>query len=425
VNRGRGAVLVVATGVASLFGCVEEPAASVSGSIVVRDSAGVQVVEIGVAALAGVPVASLGPARVVLGDDPGEPEALFGRVVGATVLDGGAIAVADQDGTRVLIFSPRGEFIGLIGRRGEGPTEFSTVTSIASTGDTLVVFDAGAWRTSTFTADGRLLSTVRLQPHATHADKRFGRPAHGQVFVHWWRSDRRPEWGTPGGLLDDSLTTVVDRIDPEGTVRIDSVRATRVGYAALSVEEYERLSAVARGSFAVSAVMPSPLHGPELVGLLPDGVITGRSGEFELRRFNAGGELVQVLRVDGPGPAGAEFSMGVLQDLAVLSIPNRSLHGLARSLVRDAGIPDRLSHFTSIVGGEDGAVLLAVSAGPSRAESAEWIEWLKLSADGVPALKLRIPARLEILEFGADHVAGVYRDSLEVETVRVYEIPPA
>jgi hypothetical protein len=72
VKRGHRAWLMVATAAASLFGCVEEPSASVSGSIAVTDSAGVQLVEVEAAALAGVPVASLGPARVVLGDEESE-----------------------------------------------------------------------------------------------------------------------------------------------------------------------------------------------------------------------------------------------------------------------------------------------------------------------------------------------------------------
>jgi hypothetical protein len=421
-------VRMAAIALVLLAGCADPPSGTLAEPVVVSDSSGVRIVEIAPAAFEQVPVFSLGSPDLVLGTDDGDPSALLGRVRAATLLPGGEVAVGDAHGTRVLIFSPRGQLLHTVARRGEGPGELTSVTTMASRGDTLLVFDAASWKVVSFAPDGRLHGEVRLQPHTPFANKAFGPPGPDGVFVHWWRAHwlragASPEWGTRTGLLADSLLTVVDRISPERQVRVDSLRATRTGYAELPEEVYTREDAVAGDDLALSAVMPSPFEGRDHVGLHSGGAILGHSGTFELRRFGVEGELQQVLRGSPPRIAASDWSSGVLADLYLLSIRDRALHDLARRLSRAVGTPEVLPFFSAILAGVDGAIWLAVSAGPPSAESADWIEWLGLSPEGVPTLRLRVPVELEILEFGARHVLGLHRDALEVETVRQYEIP--
>lgn len=64
------------------------------------------------------------------------------------------------DGT-IYIYSPEGEYIRQIGRRGEGPGEFQVAAAHGIVGDTLWVRNAPAPRISKFLKDGTHLQTFR------------------------------------------------------------------------------------------------------------------------------------------------------------------------------------------------------------------------------------------------------------------------
>jgi len=413
-------IVLVFAGVHFLLGCTsDDRLEEVVGGFVVRDSSGISISEIGPATFQEMYTVSLSTPRVVVGH---EDEAVLGRVVDATVFSSGEIAVADAMQTRVLLFSSDGEFHGYIGRHGRGPGEFASIASISSRSDTLLVFDPRLSRISYFGGPEHLYGEVTVQSHGEFADKEYGRPSSEHVFVHWWRADQFPD-EAPIGPLPDSLITIVDRIDRQARTRVDSARATRLAYTALTQDEYDQLSRTESREFAVTAVIPVPFEGRVHVDLQPHGVTAGRSGEFELRRFDSTGDLVQIVRAQRPRLAGAKFSPKVLEDWYLLSIHNPTLHQLARSLASQVSVPDSLPHFMDLAGGEDGAIWLATAAGPAQGEAAEWIEWLKLSDEGEPMLNLRVPADLEVVEFGARHVLAIHRDQLGVETVGLYEMP--
>lgn len=68
---------------------------------------------------------------IAIGDEDGPPEYLFGDVAGLDVMADGTIAVLDGHAAEVRTFAPDGSFIRRIGRRGEGPGEFSGEASLA------------------------------------------------------------------------------------------------------------------------------------------------------------------------------------------------------------------------------------------------------------------------------------------------------
>lgn len=260
-----------------------------------------------------------------------------------------------------------------------------------------------------------------MSPHTEFADKKFGRPGRNQVFVSWTRPDQSAGSGTVTGPLTDSLTTVLDRVDASGIERVDSLRVTRLGYAIFSQAEYDRLAAASSDRFAIAGVLPLPFENRVLIAALPDEVLEAESGPFEIRRLDGAGNLDQIIHVRATQRSGTEYSLGVLSDWYVSSFSDRTLHPIARHLLNGTGRPQRLAHFSDIRGGADGALWLNVDAGPALGERAEWYDWLKIGRDGTPSLTVRLPASLQVLEFGANHVIGVLRDALEVETIGVYE----
>jgi hypothetical protein len=74
--------------------------------------------------------------------------------------DGELLVVAM--GFEPLRFDADGEFLGTLGREGEGPGEFSAVGSVAVRGDTVVTYDFGLGRLSTWAASGEFLGAAPL-----------------------------------------------------------------------------------------------------------------------------------------------------------------------------------------------------------------------------------------------------------------------
>lgn len=92
--------------------------------------------------------------------------------ISAVVTDGaGRIFVGQPIEHDVAVFSPEGQPMTRIGRRGRGPGEFEGVSAMGWLGDTLWVSDQRQARTSLFDRDGSLLTTFR---QAVHVDARHG-----------------------------------------------------------------------------------------------------------------------------------------------------------------------------------------------------------------------------------------------------------
>jgi outer membrane protein assembly factor BamB len=70
-----------------------------------------------------------------------EGPASFGQVSGIIVDDDGLIYVADSKAAEIRVFDERGTHVRTMGRRGEGPSEFGSLYSIAWIGDTIAVLD--------------------------------------------------------------------------------------------------------------------------------------------------------------------------------------------------------------------------------------------------------------------------------------------
>lgn len=75
----------------------------------------------------------------------------------------GRVFVVDQAENRLMVYAPDGSSVRTIGRKGEGPGEFLSLSSLGFLGDTLWVVDRNQRRISFFSSAGRLLSTMRLE----------------------------------------------------------------------------------------------------------------------------------------------------------------------------------------------------------------------------------------------------------------------
>jgi hypothetical protein len=76
----------------------------------------------------------------------------------------GGVLVADTASRRVRRFTREGVAVATLGMPGVGPGQFRNVGAIASSADTVFVWDLELWRLSAFDTTGMLLFTRRAEP---------------------------------------------------------------------------------------------------------------------------------------------------------------------------------------------------------------------------------------------------------------------
>jgi hypothetical protein len=379
--------------------------ARAAGGPVVRDSAGVQIVENTAPAwrdgegwtVAAEPLLDIGVAD-------GAPEYQFGEVAGAVRLADGRIVVADAQAKHLRFFDGAGVHVRTVGRSGGGPGEFQGLMRLLRLpGDTLATWDYRLSRLSLFAPDGTFLRSRTLPPPT-------GAPAMLQV---------------EGAFADGSLVVApVSLIFSKGTsVTRDTV--TLLHYAA----DGEGVDSIGRfpGALTLSVAWEEN-DGGATRGPVPFGPNTYRavrgdllriadSERFEVASYSADGVLRQrVRRAYTPEPlTPAEIERHEEAQRSGVGTHNRQV--VERSLAATP-YPETKSAFAGMVVDRQGAVWLrehpAGDGAPSR--------WTVLDADGAWLGTVETPAGLAVMEVGADYVLGVWRDELDVEHVRLYRL---
>ena len=102
--------------------------------------------------------------EVSIGEGAGAEEYMFASVGDIFVNDEGKIIVSDSKDTVIKIFDVNGRFIRSIGRKGQGPGEFSRIDSfqITSKGELLVVDNVNR-RLSSFSLTGDLINSLSIK----------------------------------------------------------------------------------------------------------------------------------------------------------------------------------------------------------------------------------------------------------------------
>lgn len=153
---------MVAGGIVMLavLSCRGEPAV-IARQTEVADSAGVTLVSL-TGDLAGYAVPNLELKRSYrIGTDDSGIE-LY-RVAGARFMESGQLVVANSGSQEIVIADSTGRLSHRFGGKGEGPGQFSSITSVHIGADgTIVAYDDSQGRLSEFDASGRLLSTRRM-----------------------------------------------------------------------------------------------------------------------------------------------------------------------------------------------------------------------------------------------------------------------
>lgn len=353
-----------------------------------------------------------------------DPEYAFSTVVALEVSPSGTIFSLHPQESAVRRWSPEGHFEGMIGRRGEGPGEFTQPLEMGWHGDSLWVFDSSRnSRISFFDADGTYVGALTPQVDLGSAEQSSqgifpARPA-GLL------SDGTIYGATPAfshAVVDGTLTSIAHvRMDPDGRT-VDTLLTTPVGRSNV-------LGVLRDGG---GTFMSQPFSDADLVFVEHDrtslltlerrAALDEGQHEFRLTRVNLAGDTVFSRNYPyQPVPVTADTIQKAIDSAA------EGLHGFVgertgttleqwRGWIRDAiYVPDYYAPVREVVSGRDGTIWLARN--PAGGTT---VEWLILKRNGEPVGRTETPAGFRLFLADRSMLWGVLRDDTDVEYIVRY-----
>jgi hypothetical protein len=359
-----------------------------------------------------------------------DPDFAFSRVSALEVAPDGAILSLHGQESQIRRWTPDGRSAGSVGRRGQGPGEFSRPSSMGWKGDTLWVMDLDGYRFSYFDSEGSFLGgltprvdlgSAELARDGVYPPRPAGLLRDGTVW------SQTPAWSQQ--VVEGTLNRVFHvRTDPAGGV-LDTLLVQPVGTNGTLGILYPQGGGVFTRQPFGDGVMVQPL--PDLSGLLvverPAPAEPG-SAEFRVIRVDASGDTVFARaypytptaisrsRVDSIVEAQAESLHGFVGERT--GIP---LGEWRRRVAEALYTPTHHPPVAEAVPGRDGSLWLRLA--PSGPEGPEW---LVLDTNGEPLRRVRVPERTRILTAETDRFWGVTQDDLDVGyIVRFRVVEPA
>jgi hypothetical protein len=389
-----------------------------SESQVVRDSAGIQIVQSRSTALAAARAWRVDRDPILtIGGQSADVDTLreLQLVMGVTRLSDGRWAVGVQGSSTVRFYDSRGRITGSAGRKGEGPGEFRQVMGVRRIrGDTLVVTDLG--EVEWFTADGKFV-------------RQGASRARGDEFIY-------PlavlDDGSYLGQLYDERTIVAAgrwrQRNPLVIVGRDGVRRDTVGNMHMLEQVYD-----GRSPFGRQVVFSAG----ELLAADDERYFIGSATRFEITEFTHAGKPARLIRLPGRATAVTAEAIRAYRE-HFQNMPGEDGRPMrpamkarfAQALER-AVYAEHFPPFGRLMLDRTGYLWaqrysyqsVFMTPGPVRTQTMPVASrWDVFDRAGSWLCTVTLPERFTPVEIGEDYVAGLARDEDEVEQVRVYRL---
>ena len=383
----------------ALTGCDE--AAGPAGEALVRDSAGVRIVEYAAAPAADAPFA-FSP-EPVYSHGSGNGNYAFQSIWAGRLLPDGSAAISDDGNDEVVIVAPDGAAHHILARSGQGPGEVGFVASLFVLSQDSLLLEDDVNRRFTLFVNGSPARTVTVQ------DPAFGRglSAHGldssgQLLMSTssYRSGFEEAW-LQGKMVRFNLDTGV----PDTVASYDFAPYTPREGPQNPFAGFGRVTAAA-GHFLYTRSDKA-----EITWRLPDGTVRQivrwrpepvYPTEEHLEPLAA--RTRTRLRFANPQGSAGRIEEMVMEQLAGYQI-----------------LPDTpLPFFSRPLGDGEGRVWLPtyVPGGPREGLP----PYSVVSPEGEWLGRVDAPPRLRILDVAGGRVLGVVKDEMDVESIVVYEL---
>lgn len=411
--RLRGPMLAVGA-LGCLAGQGRAPAAD--GQVVVRDSAGIKIVENrGDGLWGGSEGVRLSDRPVVeVGAKMEDAGTTLYRVTGGFRLSDGRLVVVNGGTSELLFFSSSGRLATRAGGLGGGPGEFTSVMGLGTPihmardqHDTVRAFDQFGGKMLVFSPGGEFVRSAVLYEGEDH------RAVNLATGVGWFgdgtflatntsrQENGAHEGGVEAGMIRPWL--VLRRFGHDGRV-IDTIGIFP------GDQKYVRaagnLDRSGTGTLSVG-LSPVPFAHGFRASSRGATLAVGITDRAEILLFDSDGGLTHIVR----GPEAPRAVTAADREAWIAT------HG---GTVPAAPFPDRMPAFRDLLLDGEGR-LWAEEYSQSGDESLGPI-WRVYSNEGRFLGRVTLPVRLEPLDIGRDYLLGVWRDDLDVEYVQLFTV---
>lgn len=371
---------------------------------VTTDSAGVSIVSSAAQAWPAATGWRIDPAPSLdIGVESGEEPYQLNRVFDAMRLPDGSVLVGNSGSSEIRVYGADGRYRRAIGRRGNGPGEFSELSSVRFNrlpDGTIVAYDGGNLRVHHFDSSGTYLRTVRIgsTPDGLRA---FYQGAFDDGT--WLTLALNPELrNEPGMYLLSSQQFM--RYSAEGGP-LNSLRAVQ-----------GRVRFVLQHGSSVTFPFVPFTHEP-IARAVGQRLVVVPSGEPAFEEMDADGRLVRIVRLSVDLERTADAYPRYRQaSLASMDSAQRAryehFYGLPHAL------PEYVPAFQGILADDERNLWLERYRMPGETAS----RWEVVTAEGAWLGQVPAPPGLRLFQVGRDFVLGRHLDSLGVERVRIHRL---
>ena len=387
------------------------------GTVIVRDSSGIEIVESTAPAWDGDAWSVAATPSTVIGRVSGDERYLFGRVNGAIVLRDGRIAVLDGQAARIRVYSVDGEHIEDWGGSGEGPGEFSGSPQrmFPYRGDSILV--------EQFANEGSIIFDDR---------GRFGRNVAPEMWLVF-HNDR-------ASLFDPSLVPVRTCCTmwgplPDGAfLGSYSEMLPYAGSGTMRASVMAAITPDSGGTPVPAGIFKGGLYNRVEGGLTelqfqfrfsmavgPDGYFVTEGDSYSINAYDAGGRLRRIIRLArGPRPITDDVRADHEARLRDQTSPDDEWFQMELAKPYPAHLPA----FEWLHADSEGNIWARQRRyyADDGIAGADVYEFFIFGADGRHLGMIELPANLEIYRIGADFILGKVRDELDVDYVHLYRI---
>ena len=368
----------------SLVACEDQSSAP---AVVVRDSAGVRIVENGL--LSDGRIAFRLSANPIFRVGWADDDYQFDGITSGGLFPDGSAVVGDRGSGQVVVLSADGEVRQVFGGKGEGPTEIGMLSSVrVLPPDTTVVEDDGNGRFMIF-HDGLLVRSLRVEDELG-----------GYGLMSIGTGDRH-------GLL--MTTSRIPANFEEPWLQASIARKDLVSGSIDTVAQFDFFQ-------NDSQTNGNPFAASGQVGVVGGAPFVGRNDKSEIKKLNPDGTVAMVIRWQGERKPYTDSIWTVWEQVYLdrVSLPRQRVEEILRN--QKAGVGDPMPYFRRITGDSRGNAWVGeYSVDPMNRRRYEVFaptgEWLG---------SVEVPPHTSIVDVGVDRLLGIQRNKLDVEAVVVY-----
>ena len=316
----------------------------------------------------------------------------------ALLLENGGLAVANTGSSEVLLFSADGSLTARLGGQGEGPGEFSEVTTLLATDSGFLAYDARLARLNEFAESGEFLTSTPLSAQSAIVSlKPLATDAAGHMLAIFGEQ----RYFLPEGMKRDTtpLLSFIDLAADPDTLGV--LPATEWSYGGIPGGGFTRTE---------------PAFGRDIVARgFRDRALIGDNDVLSLSVYAADGGLTRRIRGSAGGGTVTPQEIGTWR---AERLARRGLDAPDWYMEFVESAPYRETHpaFDAAILGPDEMVWIGLATRPGETTR----RWLVLGPDGQPKGWLDLPAEASVLAIDADRFLLLQRTALDEEDLRLY-----